>query len=96
MAAQVTINYRLGALGFLNVVQHGQVILQGNFGHLDQQAALRWVRDNIAAFGGNAQAVTLFGQSAGGMSVMLHLVTPASFGLYQRAIVRAACPCSLY
>jgi para-nitrobenzyl esterase len=64
----VTLNYRLGALGFLNLneVTRGRIPSTGNEGLLDQIAALRWVRDNIAAFGGDPDRVTIFGESAGG------------------------------
>ncbi|HTF50107.1 MAG TPA: carboxylesterase family protein [Pseudonocardia sp.] len=89
----VTINYRLGALGFLAhpALAHdgGQV---GNFGLMDQQAALRWVRDNITAFGGDPHQVTIAGQSAGAMSVCDHLVSPASAGLFRAAILQSP-PC---
>jgi para-nitrobenzyl esterase len=61
----VTINYRLGALGFLNVKENGNVLIGGNFGILDQQMALRWVQRNIRAFGGDPNNVSIFGQSAG-------------------------------
>ncbi|GAA5071318.1 carboxylesterase/lipase family protein [Nocardia iowensis] len=91
----VTINYRLGALGFLGhpAVAHedGQV---GNFGLLDQQAALRWVRDNIAAFGGDPAKVTIAGESAGAMSVCDHLVSPASDRLFHGAILQSG-PCEM-
>ncbi|WP_246003022.1 carboxylesterase/lipase family protein [Nocardia tenerifensis] len=91
----VTINYRLGALGFLGhpAVAHddGQV---GNFGLLDQQAALRWVHDNIAAFGGDPAKVTIAGESAGAMSVCDHLVSPGSERLFQGAILESG-PCEL-
>jgi para-nitrobenzyl esterase len=76
----VTINYRLGALGFLHVDG------QGNNGILDQVAALEWVRDNIAAFGGDAGNVTAFGESAGAMSVGTLLGLPAAKGLFVKAI----------
>ncbi|HEX6351935.1 carboxylesterase/lipase family protein [Actinophytocola sp.] len=87
-AVVVTINYRLGALGFLAHPDLGPDA--GNLGLADQQAALRWVRDNIAAFGGNPRNVTIMGQSAGGYSVCAHLVSPASARLFQRAIVQSA------
>jgi para-nitrobenzyl esterase len=83
----VNIAYRLGAMGFLGhpaLDVNGQV---GNYGIMDQQAALRWVRDNIAAFGGNPGNVTIWGESAGGFSVMTHLASPGSAGLFHRAIV---------
>jgi len=84
----VTINYRLGALGFL---AHPALTAEGggsssNYGLMDQQAALRWVQRNISGFGGNAGNVTIFGESAGGFSVLAHLVSPLSAGLFQRAI----------
>ncbi|MGH3959069.1 carboxylesterase/lipase family protein, partial [Mycobacterium sp.] len=86
----VTINYRLGALGFLAHPSLGSSV--GNYGLADQQAALRWVRDNIAAFGGDSTKVTIVGESAGGMSVCDHLVAPASAGLFRAAIIQSA-PC---
>ena len=87
----VTINYRLGALGLLahkaldNVAQKRS----GHYGTLDQLAALQWVKDNIAAFGGNPNNVTVFGQSAGGIGIVALLVTPLSAGLFQRAIIES-------
>ena len=89
----VTINYRLGALGFLAHPALGPPGDVGNYGLSDQQAALRWVRDNIAAFGGDPGKVTIAGQSAGGMSVCDHLVAPGSAGLFRAAII-ASGPCS--
>jgi para-nitrobenzyl esterase len=89
-AVVVTINYRLGALGFLG---HRDLAdpdaLVGNWGLHDQLAALRWVRDNIAVFGGDPNAVTIFGESAGGFSVATLLGTPAASGLFRRAIVQS-------
>jgi para-nitrobenzyl esterase len=87
----VTINYRLGALGFL---AHPALASRpggpaGNYGWMDQQAALRWVQRNIAQFGGDPQNVTIAGQSAGGLSVLAQLVSPGSRGLFQRAIVQS-------
>jgi para-nitrobenzyl esterase len=87
----VTINYRLGALGFL---AHPALASRpegsaGNYGLMDQQAALRWVRHNIDAFGGDPGNVTIAGQSAGGVSVLAHLVSTGSRGLFQRAIVES-------
>ena len=81
----VTFNYRLGALGFL----YGVEDLKGNYGFLDQQLALRWVRDNIARFGGDPRNVILFGESAGAMSIGLHLVAPASRNLFRAAIMQS-------
>lgn len=86
----VTINYRLGALGFLAHPALGSDV--GNYGLADQQAALRWVRDNIADFGGDPEKVTVAGESAGGMSVCDHLVSPGSAGLFRAAILMSA-PC---
>ncbi|WP_345439049.1 carboxylesterase/lipase family protein [Actinoallomurus vinaceus] len=91
----VTLNYRLGVFGFLahpSLDRGGRS--SGDFGLEDQQAALRWVRRNAAAFGGDPGKVTLFGESAGGMSVCSHLAAPASAGLFQRAIAQSG-PCSL-
>lgn len=88
----VTFNYRLGALGFLAHPSLGQSSAAGNYGLADQQAALRWVRDNIAAFGGDPAKVTIAGESAGGMSVCDHLVAPGSVGLFRAAIIQSA-PC---
>ncbi|HTP17882.1 MAG TPA: carboxylesterase family protein, partial [Streptosporangiaceae bacterium] len=85
----VTINYRLGALGFLALpalASHGAA---GNYGLMDQQAALRWVQRNIARFGGDPRNVTIAGQSAGGLSVLAQMVSPGARGLFQRAIVQS-------
>jgi para-nitrobenzyl esterase len=84
----VTINYRLGPLGFLrlNDVTNGRIPTTGNEGLLDQIAALRWVRDNIAEFGGDPDNVTIFGESAGGMSVGALLAMPSARGLFHKAI----------
>ena len=88
----VTVNYRLGALGFLAHPALGQPDRLGNYGLADQQAALRWVRDNIAAFGGDPAKVTVAGESAGAMSVCDHLVAPESAGLFRAAILMSG-PC---
>ncbi|MGZ4691171.1 MAG: carboxylesterase/lipase family protein [Acidimicrobiia bacterium] len=87
----VTVNYRLGAFGFLHLddVFGREFSGSGNAGILDQVAALEWVRDNIEAFGGNPDDVTIFGESAGGMSVSTLLGLPAAEGLYHRAIVQS-------
>lgn len=93
----VTVNYRLGVFGFLaHPSLNGGASQQrsGNFGLEDQQAALRWVRRNAASFGGNPRSVTLFGESAGGVSTCAHLSAPGSAGLFHRAIVQSG-PCAL-
>jgi para-nitrobenzyl esterase len=85
----VTLNYRLGALGFLAhpaLSAESPDDISGNYGIEDQQFALQWVKRNIAAFGGNPANVTIFGESAGGSSTLVHLVSPLSTGLFQRAI----------
>jgi para-nitrobenzyl esterase len=82
----VTINYRLGALGFLVIDDPS---CTPNVGLLDQVAALEWVRDNISAFGGDPDNVTIFGESAGGGSVLSLLAMPSAVGLFQRAIVQS-------
>lgn len=84
----VTLNYRLGALGFLHLAELGGEPFagSGNVGLLDQVAALRWVQRNIAAFGGDPDTVTVFGESAGGMSVGCLLGMPAARGLFHRAV----------
>ena len=86
----VTINYRLGALGFLG---HSGLNdpdgFIGNWGLHDQVAALRWVRDHIAQFGGDPDRVTVFGESAGGFSVAALLGAPAAAGLFRRAVVQS-------
>ncbi|MFD7256368.1 carboxylesterase/lipase family protein [Streptomyces sp. NPDC059874] len=89
----MTVNYRLAALGYLAHPDLEQLGESGNHGFLDQQAALRWVRRNAAAFGGDPDNVTLFGQSAGGYSTCAHLVAPSSAGLFDRVILQSA-PCT--
>lgn len=91
----VTVNYRLGVFGFLAhpALNADAPLGSGNFGLEDQLAALRWVRRNAAAFGGDPGNVTLVGESAGGISVCAHLASPASAGLFHRAIVHSA-PCA--
>lgn len=84
----VTLNYRLGALGYLNLHAMDDR-LEANFGLRDQIAALEWVRDNIEQFGGDPENVTVFGESAGGMSVGTLLGTPAASGLFHRAIAQS-------
>ncbi|MEV4216009.1 carboxylesterase/lipase family protein [Micromonospora sp. NPDC049662] len=86
----VTVNYRLGALGFLaHPALAGPDGSTGNYGLQDQQAALRWVRRNATAFGGDPGSVTLAGQSAGATSVCAHLAAPGSAGLFHRAIMQS-------
>ncbi len=88
----VTINYRLGVLGFLAhpaLTAESADQASGNYGLMDQQEALRWVRRNILLFGGDPSRVTIFGESAGGLSVHAHLVSPSAHGLFHRAIVQS-------
>lgn len=87
----VTINYRLGPFGFLRLAEAtgGQIPASGVEGLLDQIAALGWVRDNIAAFGGDPGRVTVFGESAGAFSIACLLAMPAAKGLFQRAILQS-------
>ncbi|CAL8121152.1 unnamed protein product [Orchesella dallaii] len=82
----ITIQYRLAALGFLNS-EDG--VFPGNVGFKDQVMALKWVRDNVAEFGGDPNRVTIFGNSAGAMSVSFHMVSPLSTGLFHRAITQS-------
>jgi len=88
----VTINYRLGLLGFLAhpaLSAESATHDSGDYGLMDQQFALAWVKRNIAHFGGNPGNVTIFGESAGGLSVRSMLVSPAANGLFRRAIVES-------
>jgi para-nitrobenzyl esterase len=87
----VTINYRLGMLGFLadKTIDNGSGVASTNYGLLDQQLALKWVQDNIASFNGDKANVTIFGESAGGFSVFSQLVMPKAHGLFQKAIVES-------
>ena len=87
----VTLNYRLGVFGFLHLEDAaGEPYAgSGNVGILDQVAALRWVAENIAAFGGDPGNVTVFGESAGGMSVGTLLGLPAARGLFRRAVLQS-------
>src|ERR1700747_3743532 len=83
----VTINYRVGLLGFF---AHPAIDAEGHanadYGLMDQQFALKWVKRNIEGFGGNPKRVTIFGESAGGFSVFSNLASPTAAGLFQGAI----------
>lgn len=86
----VTINYRLGVLGwFAHPALDAEDHLKANYGLMDQQFALRWVQRNIAAFGGDPDRVTIFGESAGGLSVYCNLASPTAAGLFHRAIAES-------
>ncbi|XP_011630754.1 esterase E4-like [Pogonomyrmex barbatus] len=82
----VSINYRLGALGFLNL---GHKVANGNQGLKDQIAALKWIKENIEAFGGDSNNITVFGASAGGSSAHFLMLSPLSKGLFQKAILQS-------
>ena len=86
----VTINYRLGALGFLAHPALADAKGQsGDYGLMDQQAALRWVQHNISRFGGDPRNVTVFGESAGGLSTLSQVASPQASGLFEKAIVES-------
>jgi para-nitrobenzyl esterase len=89
----VTINYRLGRLGFFDhpalALDRGSDAPGGNYGVMDMIAALRWVRDNVAAFGGDPGQVTIFGESSGGVAVTQLMIAPSARGLFQRAVVQS-------
>ncbi|MFP6683800.1 MAG: carboxylesterase family protein, partial [Polyangiaceae bacterium] len=92
----VSMNYRLGALGFLateTLAEESGVDSAGNYGTRDQIAALQWVKRNIEAFGGDPKQVTVFGESAGGTSVCTMLGSPMAQGLYHRAIIQSGGGC---
>ncbi|KAK3761506.1 hypothetical protein RRG08_016650 [Elysia crispata] len=89
----VTVNYRLGALGFLSVPQVG---IHGNMGLWDQVMALTWLRDNIENFGGDHTNVTLQGHSAGAVDVGLHVISPVSKGLFRYAVLQSGSPLALW
>nr|WP_263327272.1 carboxylesterase/lipase family protein [Neobacillus sp. Marseille-Q6967] len=94
----VTINYRLGILGFLHLGQIGgeEYATSGNCGILDQVAALKWVQDNIAAFGGDPNNVTVFGESAGAMSIGVLLGFPSAQGLFHKAILQSGAAANVH
>lgn len=85
----VTLNYRLGSLGFLAL---GNEQAPGNMGLKDQVMALRWVQQHVEKFGGDPSSVTLWGYSAGAMSVGLHMMSPMSKGLFHKAIMQSGSP----
>lgn len=97
-AVVVTINYRLGAFGFLDLSSYStdQHTFETNLGLRDQIAALAWVRECISAFGGDPEQVTVFGESSGGASITTLMVSPAAEGLFHRAIVQSAPATSVY
>jgi len=82
----VTINYRLGALGFLVSSRDG---IFGNFGLMDQRAAMDWIHENIRAFGGDPDNVTLFGESAGALMIGQHLMMEGVGTLFHKAIMQS-------
>ncbi|OWF39737.1 carboxylesterase 1E-like [Mizuhopecten yessoensis] len=89
----VTVNYRLGVLGFFST---GDSVARGNYGLWDQIEALKWVQNNIGSFGGNPNSVTIFGESAGAFSVSLLSVIPENKGLFQRVILQSGDYSSYY
>jgi len=91
----VSMNYRLNMLGFLALeeLKAEDADAVGSYGVLDQQMVLKWVQDNIANFGGDPKNVTIFGESSGGMSVCVHLVSPQSQGMFNKAIMQSG-PCA--
>lgn len=90
-AVVVTVNHRLGALGYLHLgeLAGDEYAVSGNVGMLDLVAALEWVRDNIGRFGGDADNVTIFGESGGGAKVSTLLAMPSATGLYHRAVIQS-------
>ena len=90
----VSINYRLGLLGLLThpSLEDPETGVTGNWGLLDQIAALEWVRDNVERFGGDPNAVTIFGESAGGASVGALVIAPGARGLFRRGVIQSASP----
>ena len=88
----VTINYRLGPLGFLCLPELAREAGKtGNYGLYDQLAALKWVKDNIASFGGDPENITVMGQSAGAMSIQLHCLSPQARGYFRQAVMCSGC-----
>ena len=88
----VTLNYRLGPMGFVCLPQlAGEAGHTGNYGLYDQMTAIRWVKDNIAAFGGDPENITIMGQSAGAASVQMQCQSPLTEGLFQKAVMSSGC-----
>ena len=88
----VTLNYRLGPMGFVCLPQlREEAGFTGNYGLYDQMTAIRWVKDNIAAFGGDPENLTVMGQSAGAASVQLQCCSPLTDGLFQKAVMSSGC-----
>ncbi|MBQ8579904.1 MAG: carboxylesterase family protein [Oscillospiraceae bacterium] len=88
----VTLNYRLGPMGFVCLPQLiEEAGFTGNYGLYDQMTAIRWVRDNIAAFGGDPENITIMGQSAGAASVQLQCSSPLTDGLFHKAVMSSGC-----
>ena len=85
----VAVNYRLGPWGFLYA---GTDDATGNMGLYDQQLGMKWIKENIEQFGGDPNSVTIFGESAGSMSVGAHLLSPLAAGLFKRAIMQSGAP----
>ena len=88
----VTLNYRLGPMGFVCLPQlQEEAGFTGNYGLYDQMTAIRWVKDNIASFGGDPENMTIMGQSAGAASVQLQCYSPMTEGLFQKAVMSSGC-----
>ena len=88
----VTINYRLGPMGFVCLPElEKEAGHSGNYGLFDQLCALKWVRDNITSFGGDPEKITIMGQSAGAMSVQLHCESPMTDGMFYAAVMSSGC-----
>ena len=88
----VTLNYRLGPMGFVCLPELEQEAgFTGNYGLYDQMTAIRWVKDNIASFGGDSENITIMGQSAGAASVQMQCQSPLTEGLFQKAVMSSGC-----
>ena len=88
----VTLNYRLGPMGFVCLPQlKEEAGYTGNYGLFDQMTAIQWVRDNISAFGGDPENITIMGQSAGAASVQLHSTSPMTTGMFRKAVMSSGC-----